>query len=203
MKKTKKENRMNKSRAIWGVICLALAGLLAVLNLTLPPEDLMFTVGAQNMPWVPPIILGVLGLILLGSSVINQPTDDERAEKPEVVIDPDKAALNKRLETICWGLFLIMLGGFMFVPEEFIKGGWWSVGIGLIMLGLNVARYFNQIRMSSFTTFLGILSLASGIAQLLGWTFLDDALFFLLLGAFLLIRPLFDKRQLFGKAEQA
>jgi len=201
--KTKKENRMNKSRAIWGVVFLALAGLLAVLNFTLPPEDLMFTVGDQNMPWVPPIILGVLGLILLGSSVINQPTDDERAEKPEVVIDPDKAALNKRLETICWGLFLIMLGGFMFVPEEFIKGGWWSVGIGLIMLGLNVARYFNQIRMSSFTTFLGILSLASGIAQLLGWTFLDDALFFLLLGAFLLIRPLFDKRQLFGKAEQA
>jgi hypothetical protein len=194
---------MNKSRAIWGVICLALAGLLAVLNFTLPPEDLMFTVEDQNMPWVPPIILGVLGLILLGSSVINQPTDDERAEKPEVVIDPDKAALNKRLETICWGLFLIMLGGFMFVPEEFIKGGWWSVGIGLIMLGLNVARYFNQIRMSSFTTFLGILSLASGVAQLLGWTFLEDALFFLLLGAFLLIRPLFDKRQLFGKAEQA
>jgi hypothetical protein len=194
---------MNKSRAIWGVICLALAGLLAVLNLTLPPENLMFTVGDQNMPWVPPVILGVLGLILLGSSVIGQPTDDEQSEKPEIVIDPDKAALNKRLETICWGLFLIMLGGFMFVPEEFIKGGWWSVGIGLIMLGLNVARYFNQIRMSSFTTFLGILSLISGIAQLLGWTFLEDALFFLLLGAFLLIRPLFDRQQLFGKAEQA
>ena len=194
---------MNKSRTIWGVICLALAGLLAVLNFTLPSEDLMFTIGDQNMPWVPPIILGVLGLVLLGSSVINQPTDDQQTEKPEVIIDPDKAALNKRLESICWGLFLIMLGGFMFVPHEIIKGGWWSVGIGLIMLGLNVARYFNQIRMSSFTTFLGILSLISGIAQLLGWTFLEDALFFLLLGAFLLIRPLFDKRQLFGKAEQA
>jgi hypothetical protein len=193
---------MNKSRAIWGVICLALAGLLAVLNLTLPPEDLMFTVGDQNMPWVPPVILGVLGLVLLGSAVINQPAEGEQSEKPEIVIDPDKAALNKRLETICWGLFLIMLGGFMFVPQEIIKGGWWSVGIGLIMLGLNVARYFNQIRMSSFTTFLGILSLISGIAQLLGWTFLEDALFFLLLGAFLLIRPLFDRKQLFGKAEQ-
>ena len=194
---------MKNSRAIWGVICLALAGLLAVLNLTLPPENLVFTVGDQNMPWVPPIILGILGLVLLASSVIGQPTDNELAEKPELVIDPDKAALNKRLETICWGLFLIMLGGFMFVPEEFIKGGWWSVGIGLIMLGLNAARYFNQIRMSSFTTFLGILSLASGVAQLLGWTFLDDALFFLLLGAFLLIRPLFDRKQLFGKAEES
>jgi hypothetical protein len=194
---------MNKSRAILGVICLALAGLLAVLNFTLPPEDMMFTVGDQNMPWVPVAILGVLGFILLGSAVTSGPSEDQSSEKPEIVIDPDKAALNKRLETICWGLFLIMLGGFMFVPKEIIKGGWWSVGISLIMLGLNVARYFNQIRMSSFTTFLGILSLASGVAQLLGWTALEDALFFLLLGTFLLIRPLFDRKQLFGKAEQS
>ena len=91
----------------------------------------------------------------------------------------------------------------MFVDKEIVNSGWWSIGIGLIMLGLNIARYVNQIRMSSFTTFLGILSLVSGVAQLLGWTALDDALFFLLLGAFLLIRPLFDRRQLFGKAEQA
>jgi len=194
---------MNKSRAIWGIICLLIAGGLAIANLTLPSEDLMFTVGDQNMPWVPVAILGVLGLVLLGSSVISTPPEDQTAEKREIIIDPDKAALNKRLETICWGLFLIMLGGFMFVPEEIVKGGWWSIGIGLIMLGLNVARYFNQIRMSSFTTFLGILSLAGGVAQLLGWTFLEDALFFLLLGAFLLIRPLFDRKHLFGKAEES
>lgn len=194
---------MNKSRAIWGAICLALAGLLAVLNFILPPERLMFTIGDQNLPWVPVAILGVVGLLLLGSAVTSGPAENQSSEKTEVSIDPDKAALNKRLETICWGLFLIMAGGFMFVPEEFIKGGWWSIGIGLIMLGLNAARYFNHIRMSSFTTFLGILSLAGGIAQVLGWTALDDALFFLLLGAFLLIRPLFDRKRLFGKAEHA
>jgi len=194
---------MNKSRAIWGVICLAIAGLLAVLNLTLPPEKLMFTIGDQNMPWVPVAIFGVIGLILMGSAITSNPTDDQPSERPEVVIDPEKAALNKRLESICWGLFLIMAGGFMFVNKEIINSGWWSIGVGLIMLGLNVARYFNQIRMSSFTTFLGILSLLGGIAQVLGWTALDDALFFLLLGAFLLIRPLFDRKQLFGKAEQA
>ncbi len=194
---------MNKSRAIWGVICLALSGLLAVLYFRLPPEDLMFTVGNQNMPWVPPVILGVLGLILLGSSITGGSATDQSAKKREIVIDPEKVAVNKRLETICWGLFLIMLGGFMFVPEEFIKRGWWSIGIGLIMLGLNVARYVNQIKMSSFTTFLGILSLAGGIAQVAGWSALDDALFFLLLGGFLLIRPIFDKKGRFGKAEES
>jgi len=194
---------MNKSKLIWGAVCLVIAGGLAIANLRLPPEDMMFTVGDQNMPWVPVAILGVLGLVLVGSAVTSSPAENQPSDKPEVIIDPEKAALNKRLETICWGLFLIMLGGFMFVPEQIIQGGWWSIGIGLIMLGLNAARYFNQIRMSSFTTFLGILSLAGGIAQVLGWTALDDALFFLLLGAFLLVRPLFDKRQLFGKAEQA
>ena len=191
---------MNKSKLIWGIICLLIAGGLAIANLRLPPENLMFTVGNQNMPWVPVVILGIVGIVLLATAWTDQ---EEVEEKPKMVEDPERAALNKRLETIAWGLFLIMLGCFMFVPEEIIKGGWWSIGIGLIMLGLNTARYFNQIRMSSFTTFLGILSLAGGIAQVLGWTALDDALFFLLLGAFLLIRPLFDRKQLFGKAEQA
>ncbi len=194
---------MNKSRAIWGIICLVIAGGLSVLYFVLPPEDMMFTVGDQNLPWVPAVILGVVGLILLASAVTTGAKEDQASEKPEFVIDPEKAALNKRLETICWGLFLMMLGGFMFVPEEFVKGGWWSIGIGLIMLGLNVARYVKQIKMSSFTTFLGILSLAGGVAQVLGWTALDDALFFLLLGAFLLIRPIFDKKGRFGKAEES
>ena len=34
---------MNRGRLIWGIICLAIAALLAVLNFTLPPENLMFT----------------------------------------------------------------------------------------------------------------------------------------------------------------
>ena len=75
------------------------------------------------------------------------------------------------------------------------------MGVGLIMLGLNAARYFNQMRMSGFTTFLGVVSLLGGIAQLLGWYALEGALFFIILGAYLLLKPWFDKRQLFGKAE--
>ena len=75
-----------------------------------------------------------------------------------MAIDPEKAALNKRLEGMAWGAFLIMLGGFMFIPDETVDQGWWSIGVGLIFLGLNAARYFNGLRMSGFTTFLGIIS---------------------------------------------
>ena len=100
----------------------------------------------------------------------------------KTVVDPQKAALNKRLETIAWGCFLIMLGGFMFVPGEIIRGGWWSIGVGLIMLGLNAARYFNGLRMSGFTTFLGILSIIGGVLDLVGLEGISGAILLVVLG---------------------
>lgn len=59
---------MSKSRLIWGIILLVIAGGLVVANLALPPEDLMFQIGDQNMPWVPPVVLGVIGIILLATA---------------------------------------------------------------------------------------------------------------------------------------
>jgi len=193
---------MNKSKLIWGIICLVIAAGLAVLNLTLPEEDLMFQIGDVNMPWVPPAVLGIIGIILLATA--SQPEEVEMKEevKKEVNIDPEKAALNKRMETIAWGAFLIMLGGFMFVPEEIIKGGWWSIGVGLIFLGLNVARYFNGLKMSGFTTFLGVISIIGGVLDLVLVQEIDGAVFLIVLGGYLILKPWFEKRQLFGKAEQ-
>ena len=162
----------------------------------------MFTVGDRNMSYLPPIILGVLGIFLLVTA-FSSGTADEEAEKKEIVQDPDKAALNKRLEAIGWGLFLVMLGGFILVPGEQVPKGCWSIGVGVIMLGLNVARYFFNIRMSGFTTFLGIISIISGVLQLAGMEMLGGAIFLIILGAYILIKPWFDKRQLFGKAEEA
>ena len=132
---------MNKSKLIWGIICLVLAGVLAVLNLTLPPESLMFQIGDQNMPWVPPVVLGIVGIVLLSTAGTVEKETAQPAQ-PQAVQDPEKAALNKRLETAAWGLFLIMLGGFALVPDETIPKGVWAIGVGLIMLGLNAARYF-------------------------------------------------------------
>lgn len=118
------------------------------------------------------------------------------------VQDSEKAALNKRLEGVAWGLFLIMLGGFALVPDDTIPKGVWSIGVGVIMLGLNVARYFYKIRMSGFTTFLGVISLVSGVLELFGNVDIEGAIFLIILGAYLLVKPWFDKQQLFGKAEQ-
>lgn len=129
---------------------------------------------------------------------MTTPTNDQTQ-----VPDPEKVAMNKRLETAGWGFFLLMAGGFALVPETMVPKGLWSIGFGLILLGLNAARYYNGIRMSSFTTFIGILSVLGGVVQLLGWKSMDGAFFLIILGAYLIIKPWFDKRQVFGKAEQS
>jgi len=192
---------MNKSRLIWGIICLALAGLLAVLNLALPPEKLSFTIGGANMPWVPPIILGIVGIVLLATAGKAEEAPTQAAQ-PEPVQDPEKTALNKRLETIAWGLFLIMVGGFLFVPRTVVAKGLWSIGVGVIMLGLNLARYLNQIKMSGFTTFLGVVSVIGGVLQLFALQNLEGAVLIIVLGAYLIVKPWLERRKLFGKAEE-
>jgi hypothetical protein len=116
-------------------------------------------------------------------------------------VDPEKAVLNKRLETIFWGLFLIMLGGWAFIPAQMVPKGAWSVGVGFLLLGLNAARYFNKIRMSGFTTVLGILAVLGGIGDMLGWADMGGAVLLIVLGAYLILKPWFEERRLFGKAE--
>jgi hypothetical protein len=123
--------------------------------------------------------------------------------KVEPRINPEKAALNKSLERIAWGFFLIMLGGFMFLPKDQVPEGLWSIGVGVIMLGLNAARYFNRIRMSGFTTVLGILSVVGGVVQLFGVKNVEGAFLLIILGAYLVLKPWFDQRRLFGKAEES
>lgn len=195
---------MNKSNLIWGTVCMVIAVGLAAANLTLPPENLMFQVGDQNMPWFPVIVLAVIGVILLANS--NQKGEikmSEQTSKPVPVIDPEKAALNKRLETVFWGLFLIMLGGQWLLPKDTLPNGLWSIGVGFLLLGLNVTRYFNHLRMSGFTTFLGILSVVGGIGEMIFKADLDGALLLIILGSILILKPWFEQRQLFGKAEQS
>ena len=117
--------------------------------------------------------------------------------------DKEKQELNKRLEAVGWGMLLIMLGGFGLVPADLVSKGVWSIGVGVILLGLNVARYLFKIKMSGFTTVLGIISLIGGTLQLLGMRTLEGGILLIILGAYLILKPWFDKRRLFGKVEES
>ncbi len=125
------------------------------------------------------------------------------AGQMQTSIDPGKAVLNKRLEMAAWGLFLIMLGGFMYVPHKTLPAGLWSIGLGLIMLGLNAVRYFNQIRMSGFTTVLGIIALVAGVLEMLNIVAGEGAIMLIIIGAYLILKPWLEERRLFGKAEES
>jgi hypothetical protein len=157
------------------------------------------------MPWVPPVVFAITGIILLATAGIGSQREPNTTVqlKPKVIVDPEKAAFNKRLETVFWGLFLIMLAGWWLIPDETAPKGLWSIGVGLLLLGLNAVRYFSKIKMSGFTTFLGILSLLGGIIELTGVADLNGALLLIVLGAYLILKPWFEKQGLFGKAEES
>jgi hypothetical protein len=72
--------------------------------------------------------------------------------------------LNRNLETVAWGAFFIWWG----ITElfQFLPHGTSAIGIGLIFLGLNVARRLNGIPTSGFSTTLGILALVLGGLEL-------------------------------------
>ena len=72
--------------------------------------------------------------------------------------------INSTLETVAWGAALILwgiTGLFDFLPE-----GIGALGIGVILVGLNLARSWRGQPTSGFTTTLGVLALLLGAMQL-------------------------------------
>lgn len=78
----------------------------------------------------------------------------------------DTRLMNRQIETAAWGLLFVWWGFtelFTTLPQ-----GTGMLGIGLILLGLNVARAINGVSASGFTITLGILALVWGGLELLG-----------------------------------
>ena len=72
--------------------------------------------------------------------------------------------LNPDLGTIAWGALIILWG----ITEMFksLPEGTGAIGIGIILIGLNLARSWKGQPTSGFTTTLGVLALLLGILQL-------------------------------------
>jgi len=71
---------------------------------------------------------------------------------------------DRNLETVAWGALFIWWGITELVPG--LPHGTGAIGIGLIFLGLNLARSLNGIPTSGFSTTLGILALVLGGLEL-------------------------------------
>lgn len=104
-----------------------------------------------------------------------------------------KGALDKRLEDIGWGLFLLMIGTLLLLPSELIPPGTWLIGAGLIMLALNAIRYVNHISISRFTVVLAVGAMLVGLASFFGLKLPLLAMFLVVIGAIIVLKSLFPR----------
>lgn len=74
--------------------------------------------------------------------------------------------LNRNFEAIAWGALLIWWGITELVPS--LPDGTGALGIGVILIGVNVARSLSSLPVSRFSMTLGILALVWGGLELVG-----------------------------------
>lgn len=79
--------------------------------------------------------------------------------------------VDSRFQTVAWGIIIILFGVLSLVPGN--QTSFFVLGIGIILLGLNILRSINSIPINGFSTALGIVSLILGgialLRPILGW----------------------------------
>ncbi|MCW4055139.1 MAG: hypothetical protein NWE84_09540 [Candidatus Bathyarchaeota archaeon] len=78
---------------------------------------------------------------------------------------------NRTLDNLSWGLFIILIGIGWYVGAtyEIDTGAYIALGVGLILLGLNLTRNQIGIKISKLSLFVGLVALAIGVAGILGY----------------------------------
>ncbi len=112
---------------------------------------------------------------------------------PTVDGSTTQVALERRFDDFGWGVLLIALGTIWLLPQEHVPHGTWLIAAGVIMLGLNAARFLSGIRMSGFSLVAGILALIAGLGEFfsLGVPLLPIAL--IVIGVLSFFKPQLDK----------
>ena len=82
-----------------------------------------------------------------------------------------KEALVDKINGIGFALFIIMIGGMWLAPKGTLPETTWLVGLGLIIIGVNIVRYVKVIRPSLLKFTLGIIILMVGMSGIIHTTF--------------------------------
>ena len=83
----------------------------------------------------------------------------------------EKSPTNKYLDALAWGLFIVLIGVGWYVGAAYNMdtGLYIALGVGLILLCLNLARRQMGIKISKFSLFVGLVALAIGVAGIFGY----------------------------------
>lgn len=73
---------------------------------------------------------------------------------------------NHRLEVVAWGALFVWWGIVELIPV--LPDGTGAIGVGLILIGVNVVRWLKGLPASAFSTTVGILALVWGGLDLAG-----------------------------------
>ena len=95
---------------------------------------------------------------------------------------------NRTLDSLSWGLFITLIGVGWFVGAayEIDTGAYIALGVGLILLGLNLTRSQIGIKISKFSLFVGLVAFAIGVAGILGYALDLFLTVIILIGLFIL-----------------
>ncbi len=104
-----------------------------------------------------------------------------------------RVALERCFEDVGWGVLLIAVGIIWLLPEKHVPHGSWLIAAGLIMLGLNTARFFSGIRLSGFSLVVGTLALIAGLGEFFGVGVPLLPIALIVIGACSLLKPLLEK----------
>jgi 4-amino-4-deoxy-L-arabinose transferase-like glycosyltransferase len=102
----------------------------------------------------------------------------------------------RTLTTLAWGLFFILVGGAWIYGETYHTdtGTVIAIGVGLILVGLNLARRSIGIGMSNFSLGIGILALLIGLGRYYGLSVDILPLIIILIGLFIIAEAIARKR---------
>ena len=78
---------------------------------------------------------------------------------------------NNVLNAVAWGVFVVLLGvGWLLsIYSQIDTGIYIALGVGFILIALNLVRYGVGINISKFSFFIGLLALALSASGILGY----------------------------------
>ena len=102
----------------------------------------------------------------------------------------------RTLTTVAWGLFFILVGGAWLYGETYRvdMGTIIAIGVGLVLVGLNLARSSIGVKMSKFSLGIGVLALLIGLARYYGMKLDILPLIIILIGLFIIAEAIAGRK---------
>ncbi len=99
----------------------------------------------------------------------------------------EKSTTKKVLDAIAWGVFVVLLGAGWIASSYYQvdTGVYVALGVGFILIALNLARMTMRISVSKFSLFIGLLALALSGTGILGFALPFVPTVIMLIGLFI------------------